>query len=110
MAKKRKVKNNKYDNLSKPEAELDFHDRGALRQNEIIRITDEFIDDCLDRGLNKVLIITGKGLHSKKGAPVIKPLLKKYLAAKPYVQRIYEARSDRGGSGALEVILTSFRV
>lgn len=96
---------NKYDNLSKPQAELDFHDRGILKRDEVIKITDEFIDDCLDRGLSKVLIITGKGMHSKNGAPVIKPLVKKYLADKSYVQRIYEARFDRGGSGALEVIL-----
>lgn len=105
MAKKRKLKNNKYDNLSKPEAELDFHDRGYLKREDIIRITDEFIDKCRDRGLSKVLIITGKGLHSKNGAAVIKPLVKKYLLFKSYVQRVYEARGDRGGSGALEVIL-----
>ncbi len=97
---------NKYDNLSKPQAELDFHDRGILTRNEIIKITDEFIQDCRDRGLNKVLIITGKGLHSRNGAPVVKPTVKKHLEVQSYVQRVYESRFDRGGSGALEVILT----
>lgn len=98
-------KNNKYDNLSKPEAEFDFHDRGVLTPGEIKRLVDEFIEECRDRGLTKVLFITGKGIHSRNGMPVIKPFVKKYLSGKPYVLRVYEGRFDRGGSGTLEVIL-----
>ena len=104
--KQRKEKNNKYDNLSKPQAEIDFHNRGFLTQNDMKKIVDEFIEECRDRGLSKVLIITGKGLHSKKGMPIIKPFVKKYLQDKPFVARVYEGRRDRGGSGTLEVILT----
>ncbi|MFC1656027.1 Smr/MutS family protein [Patescibacteria group bacterium] len=103
--KQRKEKNNKYDNLSKPQAEFDFHDRGVLTQDHIRELVDEFIEECRDRGLSKVLIITGKGLHSRKGMPVIKPFVKKYLQDKPFVTRVYEGRFDRGGSGTLEVIL-----
>lgn len=103
--KNRKEKTNKYDNLSKPQAEFDFHDRGVLTQDHIRKMVDEFIEECRDRGLTKVLIITGKGLHSQKGMPVIKPFVKKYLQSKPFVSRVYEGRFDRGGSGTLEVIL-----
>lgn len=103
--KPRKEKNNKYDNLSKPQAEFDFHNRGILTMSEVKEMVDEFIEKCRDRGLTKVLFITGKGLHSKKGMPVIKPFVKKYLQSKSYVNRIYEGRFDRGGSGTLEVIL-----
>jgi DNA-nicking Smr family endonuclease len=108
MAKRKKQrpeKSNKYDNLSKPQEEFDFHDRGPLRQHEIQALTDEFIKECKDRNLSKVLFITGKGLHSAKGMPIIKPFLKKYLQNHPNVARVYEGRRDRGGAGTLEVIL-----
>ncbi len=110
MGKKRKQalknkKNNKYDNLSKPQEEFDFHDRGVLRMDEVSEMADEFLDECRRRKLTKVLFITGKGLHSRKGMPVIKPYLRKYLSNLPYVVRVYEGRRDRGGTGTLEVIL-----
>jgi len=68
-------------------------------------LADEFLQECEDRGLTKVLFITGKGLHSAKGMPIIKPFFKKYLENLPYVVRVYEGRRDRGGTGTLEVIL-----
>ncbi len=101
--KDRKKKSNKYENLSKPQAELDFHGLGRLTMGEIRGMTDNFIEKCRDRKLSKVIIITGKGLHSKKGMPIIKPYLRKYLSAKPYVLRVMEGRFDRGGSGTLEI-------
>jgi len=109
MGKKRKglkkPKKNKYDNLSQPEAEFDFHGRGILRDGDVRRLADEFLEECRDRGLSKVLFITGKGLHSREGMPKIKPFLRKYLLSLPFVVRVYEGRRDRGGSGTLEVIL-----
>ncbi len=108
MAKKKKIqktKINKFDNLSKPEAEFDFHSRGMLRNSDVKSLTDEFLDECRSRGLSKVLFITGKGLHSKKGMPIIKPYLKKYLGGLSFVVRVYEGRRDRGGTGTLEAIL-----
>jgi DNA-nicking Smr family endonuclease len=98
-------KKNKYDNLSKPQAEFDFHGLGVLTPNDIKDLADEFLSKAKSRNLSKVLFITGKGIHSKKGAPVVKPTLKKYLETLPFVSRVYEARRDRGGEGALEVIL-----
>jgi NDP-sugar pyrophosphorylase family protein len=55
--------------------------------------------------LSKIIFITGKGLHSRNGSPVVKPILKNYLSTLGTVERVYEARRDRGGEGALEVIL-----
>ncbi|PIZ71303.1 hypothetical protein COY07_05185 [Candidatus Peregrinibacteria bacterium CG_4_10_14_0_2_um_filter_43_11] len=109
MPKKRFLqpkKKNKYDNLSRPEAEFDFHDRGVLASYHIRKLADDFLDDCRRRKLSKILFITGKGLHSKNGMPVIKPFLKKYLLSLSDVLRVYEGRRDRGGEGTLEVILS----
>lgn len=107
MAKKspKPKKLNKYDNLSKHQAEFDFHDRGMLHAGDIKRLADEFLDTCERRKLTKVLFITGKGLHSRNGSPVVKPLLKRYLLTLPFVVRVYEGRSTIGGSGTLEVVL-----
>lgn len=105
MSKKKKFKNNKFDNLSKPEATFDFHVYGPITMQDVKKLADEFLAECRDRELNKILFITGKGLHSAKGMSVIKPFLKKYLLELPFVARVYEGRSDRGGSGTLEVIL-----
>ena len=52
--------------MSKPEAEFDFHGRGPLTKDDMQELADGFIEECRDRGLVKVLFITGKGLHSKK--------------------------------------------
>ena len=107
MGKKRKEpkkKTNKFDTLSKPQEEFDFHGRGPLHMGQVKELADEFLEECRERELYKVLFITGKGLHSKKGMPVIKPFLRKYLQGLSCVQRVYEGRSDRGGEGTLEVI------
>src|SRR3989338_7341637 len=103
MAKKKlpSKKNNKYDNLSKPQAEFDFHDKGILSTGDVKKLADEFLNECTRRGINKILFITGKGLHSKKGTPIIKPFLRKYLISLPNVVRVYEGRRDRGGEGVL---------
>ncbi len=101
----RKSKANKYDNLSKPQAQVDFHGMGVLTMDKVREIADRFLAECRDRGLTKVLFITGKGLHSREGMPIVKPFLKKYLSGKSFVDRVYEGRVDRGGSGTLEVIL-----
>lgn len=102
--KARPQKKNKYDNLSKPQETFDFHNRGRLTHSDMKRLADEFLEECERRELYKVLFITGKGLHSAKGMPVIKPFLRKYLQSLPYVERVYEGRRDRGGTGTLEVI------
>lgn len=104
--KLRKSKKNKYDNLSKPQAEFDYHDLGVLTPKDIKNLANDFLAKCRDRGLTKVLFITGKGLHSRNGAPVVKPTLKRHLESLSFVERVYESRRDRGGSGALEVILS----
>jgi DNA-nicking Smr family endonuclease len=107
MSKKRNktTKHNKFDNLSKPQAEFDFHGLGVLYPFEIKKLAKEFIDSCRNRELTKIIFITGKGLHSRNGSPVVKPILKRYLESLSFVEKVYEARRDRGGDGALEVIL-----
>ncbi|PIQ79573.1 hypothetical protein COV81_01765 [Candidatus Peregrinibacteria bacterium CG11_big_fil_rev_8_21_14_0_20_41_10] len=98
---------NKYQNLSEPQAELDFHQFEILTKDEIIEITDQFIKKSHKHKFNKILIITGKGLHSRNGTAVIKPIINDYLNSHPLVKRFATARIDRGAEGAFEITLIS---
>ena len=105
MVKKQKNIGNKYAHLSQPQATLDFHGLGVLTPNEIHQKAQDFIQDASKKGFKRVLIITGKGMHSKAG-PVIGPLLEEFLPRLDEVKSVVKARRDRGGEGALEVELT----
>ncbi len=102
--KKDKSRGNKYAHLNQPQAELDYHDRGKMTEHEIKSLAKDFVEECAERGMKKVLIITGKGLHSEQG-PVIRPMIRQFLHRLPQVVSVETARRDRGGDGALEVEL-----
>lgn len=100
-----KNKTNKYADLNEPQAEFDFHDLGILSTAEIQKMATNFLQESKKSGLQKVLIITGKGLHSKDNEAVVKPVLLEYLPTLSFVSSVRLARRDRGGDGALEVVL-----
>lgn len=106
-SKKRKSKVNKYADKTEPQAILDYHDYGILTESEIIKILNDFILNSQKKFMNKLLIITGKGLHSQDNVPIIKPLVQKQLQSHPDVKSFSPARIDRGGTGAFEVTLSS---
>jgi len=54
------------------EAELDLHNTNIRSPEEIKYIIDDFIDECYQLGYKRILIITGRGLHSKNKA-LLKP-------------------------------------
>jgi DNA-nicking Smr family endonuclease len=103
--KDRKRKVNKYADMNAPQAEIDFHGMGVLYPEDIEKKCDEFITKSQKKGLKRVLVITGKGLHSSEGGPVVKPTVVQFLKRDGRVFRFTEARRDRGGSGAFEVEL-----
>jgi DNA-nicking Smr family endonuclease len=99
------MKNNKYLHLAEPQATFDFHGHGTLTPHEIYQLLEGFLDECRAKKLKRVLVITGKGLHSK-GNAVVKPTVWRCLCEHPHVEQATEARRDRGGSGAYEVKLS----
>lgn len=100
-------KQNKYADLNVPEAEFDFHERGILTKSEICNLAKNFLQEASVQGLTRVLIITGKGIHSRENGPVVKPLLQEFLPTLNIVKQVMPARRDRGGDGALEVLLNN---
>lgn len=93
---------NKYAALSSPQAQIDLH---AHTKAEAVKACREFIQNAVRNGMQRVLIITGKGLHSSDNKAVIKPAIQATLRAMSEVQNVADARRDRGGGGALEVLL-----
>lgn len=105
MGKRKKKQGNKYAELAEPQATLDFHGHGILTREDILGTLEEFIDDCVSDGLNYILIVTGKGLHSQGGESVIGPITRNFLKDNDNVKSSVSAAMNRGGSGAIEVKL-----
>ncbi len=83
------------------EDELDLH---GLREDEARRRLIAFLDVSVSRGLGKVLIIHGKGLHSKH-APVLRSLVHKTLESYSHAGMRGPADTKNGGAGAVWVVL-----
>jgi DNA-nicking Smr family endonuclease len=83
--------------------ELDLH--GYLRDEALARL-ERFIAGACNRGLDAVLVITGKGVNSPEG-PVLRGAAAAWLGGrgKGMVAEFSPAPRDKGGSGAFVVFL-----
>ena len=87
----------------KPEARLDLH---GLHQDEARVKLDSFIADCCRKGLRKVIIIHGKGIHTTGTDPVLGELVRKFIEHdKRCGSSGHPKNKQEGGSGATWVIL-----
>ncbi|MCK4690234.1 MAG: Smr/MutS family protein [Desulfuromonadales bacterium] len=87
-----------------PEASLDLH--GLLRTDVAEKIRF-FLQDAQFQGWQTLLIITGKGLHSSDGEPVLRNEAELFLntEGKKMVAEWGRAPKQYGGEGALVVFL-----
>ncbi|MDP3180008.1 MAG: Smr/MutS family protein [Spirochaetaceae bacterium] len=89
----------------KPQESIDLHGMSA----EAARLAlAAFLESCARRGLEKVLVVHGKGIHSG-GKPVLKAVARGVVESSPWAGRIGVANKDEGGGGAMWVILRSRR-
>ena len=79
---------------------IDLH---GMTREQSSTVLDEFLEQCLARGLRCVRIVHGKGLG------ILKAKLKKWLPQREEVQAFCQAPANDGGSGALLVLLRSRR-
>ncbi|MCR4632159.1 MAG: Smr/MutS family protein [Treponema sp.] len=87
----------------KPEAILDLH---GLHQDEAEQRLNSFVGDCLRRGLKKILIIHGKGIHTTGTDPVLGKLVRSFIEHdKRCGMSGHPKTKQEGGSGATWVIL-----
>jgi DNA-nicking Smr family endonuclease len=80
---------------------LDLH---GMKAEEAQSAIEAFIEASSRKGLMKVLVIHGKGLHSE-AAPVLKKVARRTIEASPLAGRYGEAAKEEGGSGALWVLI-----
>jgi DNA-nicking Smr family endonuclease len=85
---------------------LDLH--GLTRNEALTRLAD-FVTKAFLGNLKSVMVITGKGKHSRAGAPVIKPAVEQWVRTKGrrFITAYAEAPRAYGGRGALLLELKS---
>lgn len=84
-----------------PEAEIDLHGKTTDESDQLL---SEFLKGSSRKGLRKVLIIHGKGNHSKTG-PILGTWVKHFLETSYLCGETGHPDKRDGGSGATWVIL-----
>ncbi len=87
-----------------PDASLDLH---GLKRHQVAGKITSFLQNASYHQWQTLLIVTGRGLHSATGQPVLRDEAERYLAEKGRSQVAEWARAPKqyGGDGALVVFL-----
>ena len=87
----------------RPEAYLDLH---GLHQDEARIRLDSFVSDCKRRGLRKIMVIHGKGIHTHGTDPVLGEVVRRYIESDPRCGTSGHPKNKaEGGTGATWIIL-----
>ena len=84
------------------EAEIDLH---GMITRDAAPALEEFLGECISRGLRCVRIVHGKGLGSGARGPVLKNKVCKWLKRHPAILAYCSALRMHGGTGALYVLM-----
>ena len=96
---------------------IDLHGFSLENANNVI---EEFIIKCFKKNVNKIIVITGKGLRSKsirnpyvsKDLSILKYSVPDFIKLKPnlmkIIKKIEEAKIEDGGGGAFYIYLKKF--
>ena len=97
---------------------IDLHGLSLQNANNII---EEFIIQCFKKNVNKITVITGKGLRSKsienpyvsKDLSILKHSVPNFIKSKTnlmkIINKIEEANIEDGGEGAFYIFLKKFK-
>ena len=97
---------------------IDLHGFSLENANNTI---EEFIIQCFKKNVNKIIVITGKGLRSKsisnpylsKDLSILKYSVPDFIKSKPnlikIIKNIEEAKIEDGGGGAFYIFLKKFK-
>tara|TARA_B100000902_G_scaffold220226_1_gene209167 strand:- start:723 stop:1139 length:417 start_codon:yes stop_codon:yes gene_type:complete len=93
---------------------FDLHGFSLLDANKKV---EELIFYCVNKGYKEILLITGKGIHSNTDADVysskdlsklkysVPEFIKSNREISPYVLKIFSAKKNQGGDGAIIIKL-----
>ena len=97
---------------------IDLHGFSLENANKVI---DEFVTQSFEEGVNKIIVITGKGLRSKnnenpyisKNLSILKysvpEFIKSSINLMKIIKNIKEADIEDGGKGAFYIYLKNFK-
>lgn len=87
-----------------PESSLDLH---GLTRTDVAEKLQSFLQNADRHGWQTLLVVTGRGLHSADGEPVLRSEMERYLAAegRKWVAEWSRAPKQYGGDGALVLFL-----
>lgn len=97
-----KMESREYLRTMRPEARIDLH--GLTRDEAWLKLTG-FVNDCIRRGLKKILIVHGKGNHSNGSDPVLGPMVKTFIEQNKNLGTSGHPDRSMGGTGATWVII-----
>ena len=110
------LRNNEVNN--KVSKTIDLH---GFSLNDANQAVEKFIIECFEKGINKVVIITGKGLRSKnnedpyvsKKLSILKNSIPEYIKSRAnlmgMIKEIKEANIKDGGQGAFYILLKKLK-
>ena len=84
---------------------LDLH---GLTRDEAKRAVEEFIRGARTAGKRCVLLVHGRGLHSKDQVPILRDAVRGWLATNRFSRHVLAfatARPADGGAGAIYLLL-----
>ena len=87
------------------QAHLDLH--GMLKDEAKLEL-EAFLARTRQKGMRCVLVVHGRGLHSKDQVPILKDALRKWMRTARFAQHVLAfctARPHDGGAGAIYVLL-----
>ena len=85
-----------------PEARIDLH---GLTRDEAWAKLEAFVNDCLRRGLKKIEIVHGKGIHSHGTDPVLGQMVRTFIEQNKHLGTSGHNDKNHGGTGATWVLL-----
>ncbi len=97
-----RMKSREFIKTMKIDARLDLH--GLTRDEAWIALSG-FVNDCVRKGLKKVLIVHGKGIHSGSSDPVLGTMVRTFIQQNSHMGASGHPDRTLGGSGATWVLL-----
>lgn len=85
-----------------PQARIDLH---GLKQEEAWNRLNSFVTECESKGIKKIMIVHGKGIHTHGTDPVLGELVRKFIEQDKRLGTSGHPDSSQGGKGATWVIL-----
>ena len=117
LSKDERLPNKDYNSEKKNISKIKHIDLHGFTLDQANKTIERFIDDCYQNKVSKIIVITGKGLHSNvekdpylsKDLSILKfsvpEYIKNNLELMKKIVQIQDAEKEDGGSGAFYIFL-----